>query len=404
MMKISAPLYATAIFFSRTGSGLFFFINTWIVIHLTGNTASAAISLLIAVIPSIFFSMIIGSIADKFPAIKLVLFSEITRTLILFTYASLFIISQATSILAYLVSFLMSICAEIQLMSWRVILAKHTKQEHNFKLNALSVTSGQAGVVAGATCSGVFFVYFDAAVTIYIASSAFLVSSICDAYLAKALHTPRLRTRRLDGPRSITYQLISIRIGFQYIARQPGLIGYYALILLNINILYMSNALLAPFVKGPLNSNAEAYGKIDAAYSIGAIVGGLLIVRLTRRLGALRITLLGLAILALSLFSFARSETFIVAFCSYVGIGLGCQTSIVSLSRAQTITDPELHGRTYAAFNTITGCFGVLVFFLSTRFTTHDELRNIFEHQALAVATALVVIGCTKKFKDTLRN
>lgn len=405
MKKISAPLYATAIFFSRTGSGLFFFINTWILIHLTGNSASAAISLLIAVIPSIFLSMIIGSVADKFPAIKLVLSSEITRFLILFAYASLFMTEHATPLLAYSVSFLMSICAEIQLISWRVILAKHTSQENNFKLNALSVTSGQAGVVAGATCSGILFVYFGAALTIYIASGAFLISSICVAYLASALHTPRPVTNaKIDVLNSITYHLRSIRDGFQYIVGQPSLIGYYLLILLNINILYMSNALLAPFVKGPLNLNAEAYGKIDAAYSIGAIAGGLIIVRLTRRLGAVRITLLGLAILAVSLFSFARSDAFLIAFCSYIGIGLGCQTSIVSLSRAQRTTAAELHGRSYATFNTITGCFGVLVFILSTRFTTPEELRNIFEYQAIAVTTVLLAISCTKKFKNALRT
>lgn len=405
MKHISAPLYATAVFFSRIGSGLFFFINTWIVIHLTGNSASAAISLLIAVIPSICLSIIIGSIADKFSAIKLVLSSEIMRFFILFSYASLFFAEYATPLLAYSVSFFMSICAEIQLMSWRVILAKHASHENNFKLNALSVTSGQAGVVAGATCSGIFFVYFGASLTIYIASGTFFISSICVAYLASTLHTPRPETNtKIDVLNSIIYHLRSIRDGFEYIAGQPNLIGNYLLMLLNINILYMSNALLAPFVKGPLNLTAEAYGKIDAAYSIGAIAGGLIIVRLTRRLGALRVTLLGLAIMAASLFSFARSDDFLVAFCSYIGIGLGCQTSIVSLSRAQRITATGLHGRSYATFNTVTGCFGVVVFMLSTQFSTPEELRNIFEYQAIAVVTVLLIIGCSKKFKNALRT
>lgn len=129
MSQISVPAYATVIFFSRAGTGIFFFINTWIVIDLTGYATSAAISLLIATLPSLFLSMIIGSMADKYPAIKLVLYSECTRCLTLLVYASLFVMDRASPAFAYSVSFLMSICAEIQLLSWRVILATFATHE-----------------------------------------------------------------------------------------------------------------------------------------------------------------------------------------------------------------------------------------------------------------------------------
>ena len=403
MSQISAPAYATAMFFSRAGTGIFFFINTWIVIDLTGQATSAAISLLIAVLPSLFLSMTIGSMADKYPAIKLVLFSECTRCLTLLVYASLFVMDRASPAFAYSISFLMSICAEIQLLSWRVILATFATHEKNFKLNALSVTSGQAGVIIGATGSGMLFVALGPTFTIAIASTIFWASSCCIAYMAKALHSPCASAiTKISTPNHLVAHLRSILEGFQYITQQPRLIGYYLLILLNTNILYMSNALLAPFVKGPLNLNANAYGQIDAAYSIGAIIGGLIIVKLTQRLGTLKITLLGLTTLALSLFIFAQSEAFLLAFFSYIGIGLGCQTSIVSLSHAQRITDPTLHGRAYATLNTLTGFFGVLVFILSTQFTSHEELRNMFEYQAIAVTTVLLIIGASKKIKDSL--
>lgn len=372
-------------------------------IDLTGYATSAAISLLIATLPSLFLSMIIGSMADKYPAIKLVLFSECTRCLTLLVYASLFVMDRASPAFAYSISFLMSICAEIQLLSWRVILATFATHEKNFKLNALSVTSGQAGVIIGATGSGMLFLALGPTFTIAIASTIFWVSSCCIAYMAKALHSPCASAiTKISTPNHLVAHLRSILEGFQYITQQPRLIGYYLLILLNTNILYISNALLAPFVKGPLNLNANAYGQIDAAYSIGAIIGGLIIVKLTQRLGTLKITLLGLTTLALSLFIFAQSEAFLLAFFSYIGIGLGCQTSIVSLSHAQRITDPTLHGRAYATLNTLTGFFGVLVFILSTQFTSHEELRNMFEYQAIAVTTVLLIIGASKKIKDSL--
>ena len=63
-MPLSMPLFAVMVFFSRAGVGLFFFINTWIVIHVSGSTSSAAIILMVGVLPSLFFLMLIGSYAD----------------------------------------------------------------------------------------------------------------------------------------------------------------------------------------------------------------------------------------------------------------------------------------------------------------------------------------------------
>lgn len=397
-MPLSMPLFAVMVFFSRAGVGLFFFINTWIVIHVSGSTSSAAISLMVAVLPSLFFSMLIVSFADHFSAVKLVFLSEQFRCLILFVYATVFMLWGATPFLAYMVSFFMAVCSEVQLMAWRVILATFSSGERNFKFNALSVSSGQAGVVVGATVSGVLFVTFGASTTVYINSVVFFISAALFFLLSRHLpcSTGLRKSKSIWGV--LRYHADAMREGVCYAAQQPALMGCYLLILLNVSVLYISNALLAPFVKGPLQLDAESYGRIDAAYSMGAIVGGLIIVRLTFRLGGRRIALLGLSILALSLFLFAYSNSFLMAFLAYFGIGLGCQTSIVSLSGAQKITDLQFQGRAYAAFNTVTGCFGLFVFWVSTFFTTDQELRNIFVYQALVVISFIfVVICCSKK-------
>lgn len=401
MSRISAPIYATATFFSKTGGGLFFFINTWIVIELTGAPAGAAISLLVAVLPSIFLSMAIGGFADRYPPINIVLISEGLRSLILFLYASLYSADLASPLIAYSVSFLMAICAEIQLVSWRVILATYNPLSTHLRFNALSVTSGQAGVVIGAMCSGILFLHIGSTATIYIASMIFSVSTLCIFLLTKGPQIQPSKSLIKAAPIEPSTRRVESTLGLiSYIYNRPSLIGNYLLIILNINILYTSNALLAPFVNGPLKLSAKAYGLIDAAYSVGAILGSLIIVALSRYLGETKAIFSGLAVLAMSLLLFAQSYTFPVAFISYVGIGLGCQTSIICLSRAQRITDRALHGRTYALFNTLTGCTGVLVFSLSTRFTDDESLRSVFEYQAIAVAGVLLIFTIVKMYRS----
>lgn len=104
-------------FFLKGRSRFVFFINTWIVMHVSGSASSAAVSLMVAVLPSLFLSMLIGSFADHFSAVKLVFFSEQFRCLILFVYATVFVLWGATPFLAYMVSFFMAVCSEVQLMA-----------------------------------------------------------------------------------------------------------------------------------------------------------------------------------------------------------------------------------------------------------------------------------------------
>ena len=384
-MQLSAPIFAVILFLSKAGTGFFFFINTWIVISLTGSPGSAAVSLLIAVLPSLLLSMSIGSVADNAPAIKLVLLSEKVRFLTLSIYATVFMLDNASPLIAFAISFIMSICAEIQLLSWRVVLAKFGSN-NLIKLNALSVSSGQGGVIVGATASGVVFASFGATATIYTASVLFFGSIILIHRLLHLAPNLILSERSKNTLTPIDHHLKHIYEGCIYIIHTPELLRHYLLIFLNINILYSANALLAPFVKGPLKLGAEAYGAIDAAYSIGAIVGGLIITRLTLTFGASQTITLGLSLLTLALLSFSYAANFPTAFLAHIGIGLGCQTSITSLSYAQTLTRPQFQGIVYAAFNTVTGFSGVLIFLFSTHFTSEQALRNVFFYEALIVA------------------
>lgn len=399
-MQLSVPIFVVILFLSKAGAGFFFFINTWIVISLTGSPSSAALSLLIAVLPSLLLSMSIGSIADNAPAIKLVLLSEKIRFLTLTIYAIFFMLEYASPLIAFTISFIMSLCAEIQLLSWRVVLAKFGGN-NLIKLNALSVSSGQSGVILGATASGVIFASFGATATIFTASALFLGSTILIRRFLQLAPILKFTNHSKNTFNPVHLHLQHIYEGCRYIIQTPALLRHYLLIFVNVNILYSANALLAPFVKGPLRLGAEAYGVIDAAYSIGAIAGGLIITRLTFIIGAPRTTILGLSFLTLALLNFSYAEDFPVAFLAYIGVGLGCQTSIISLTNAQMLTHPKYQGIVYAAFNTMTGFSGVLLFLLSTRFTSEQALRGVFFYEALfTAAVTLVFIISTHQKKN----
>jgi len=397
----NAKIYGLAIFFSKCGVGLFFFINTWIVIHLANNESAAAISLLIAVTPSIFFSLIIGRIADNSSAITLIKYTEFFRFSLLAIYASLYHYGYASTVYAYAFSFFMAIASETQLMAWRVVIAKNTTGEVTLRVNALTVKCGQAGVVVGAAISGLLFHSQGATITIAFTSVMFILSFLLISNIA--LQTPKSEEKVGTKTHTKAIKLSgTIGAGLKYIWVNPDLFGHYLLILVNINILYFSNAVLAPFVKNALGFDARAYGYIDASFSVGAIAGAYLAIELSKRLAERTIIILGLIIQTISLMVFSLSTTLFVAVLAYTGIGLACQTSIINLTSAQHITHANMHGRVYATFNMLTGIFGILVFILSSHLTTAQDSRLLFQTMSLATATLVTFIAISRRAKKLL--
>ncbi|UVJ42370.1 MFS transporter [Pseudomonas sp. LS1212] len=399
---MSTGFFAAAIFFSKVGVGLFFFINTWLVVYLTGDNSTAAISLMFAVIPCVLFSTLIGDMADRLSPLKLVLFSEISRIFILVVYAALCLFGKSTASLAYVTSFLMSICGEVQLVSWRVVICRYSQSSNNLRLNALVIVSGQAGVVVGAGLSGIVFLLLGAACTIFLSAGIFLLSLMFVFVLLRVLSFggAEFDVDKVGLHEGGLWSLKSLFLGFDYAFRHPVLFLYYFLIALNVSVLYSVNALLAPFVKDVLQLDAGAYGKIDAAYSVGAILGGVLVFRVVRYFGSLTVLFAGLAILSFSLFVFSISDGGVMAFCSYLGVGVGCQTSVIGLSCAQKVTDPNMQGRVYAAFNMLMGCFGMLVFWVASRVGSEEGVRFFFEVQAFLYIVFILLIF----FFERLRN
>ena len=59
MTPSTVRLYVAAIAAANIGTGFFFLINTWLIIDLTGEPSSAAISLVMTVLPSLLLSPLI---------------------------------------------------------------------------------------------------------------------------------------------------------------------------------------------------------------------------------------------------------------------------------------------------------------------------------------------------------
>jgi MFS family permease len=309
---------------------------------------------------------------------------------VLIAYGALYGTGHATEAIGYAVSFFVALGKEIQLLAWRAALIRALPPERMLRLNALTSVGGQSGQILGAAASGIVLAAIGPVATIGLASSTYLISAglgwLVSCRLGLRARPPEAVER---GPRR---HLRDLRAGLRQIAERPEIGFFYGLMLANMTVIFGINGMLAPFVREELQLGADAFGKIDAGYALGAILGGLAIARLAERFGRRPLLALGFITMAASLFAFAHAHGLVPACLSYVGLGISFQTSILALSLAQQATDTAFQGRVNATFNMLNGLAGLIIYAIVALSAGHHLYRQLYLGQAALMLLLVPVI------------
>jgi predicted MFS family arabinose efflux permease len=383
-------LYGAAISSAKIGTGFFFLINTWLIIAITGRPSSAALALIVTIVPSLLLSPVVGVIIDRTEPAKLACGAGLFRWLVLIVYGVLYTKGWATAPLAYAVSFFIALGDDVQVLSWRAALARHATPDEVLRLNGLTVVTGQSGQILGAAASGFVLAAAGAATTIYLASSAYLLSALFGIIVARRLEPAKSATRMIDSKPK--HYFTDLRAGIAHIAGRPEIAFFYCLILANMSVIFGMNAMLAPFVRDELRLSPEAFGEIDAGYALGAIASGLFVVRLANHFGQRSILVLGPCVAALSLFALAQCQSLWAACVIYVALGMSFQTSVVSLSAAQHATESVYQGRVGASFNMTNGLAGSVIYMIVAVSAGHHLYRQLYFCQGVMMLMLIPTI------------
>jgi hypothetical protein len=394
--------YALAIATAKIGTGLFFLINTWLLIDITGRTSSAAISLVMTVLPGILVSPFLGVLVDRGRPARLAAAAEVLRWIVLVAYAIAYRAGWATAALGYGVSFWIALGNELQVIAWRAAIARGASAAQLFRLNALTFVGGQTGQILGAAASGFALAAWGATNTVLLASAAFLASAIFGYLVARRLGDAD-RSGASARARSLRSYASELRGGIEHVVQRPQIAFFHALIAVNLTVIFGINGLLAPFVREELGLGPEAFGKIDAGYAFGAIGGGLVIVRWSRRFGK-RAVLMGSFVLAsASLWAFAHATGMRLSLAAYAGLGLSFQANVISLSAAQQATAPAFQGRVSASFSLLCGLVGLLLYGLIAACAAHHWLRQFYMAQAGTMAGVFVLVAVSTRRREIRR-
>jgi MFS family permease len=335
---------------SGLGDQVYSIAIMWYVMLVTGSTIQMGISLIFTQVPVLIFSTFAGVIADRANRKRILIICDVISSILI---GSVFIISlnNKLSISAiYIISFLTSSTGAFFSPSISAVIQSIVKREDLPKANSMNkITSSIYGMV-GPSIAGILIALVGVKILFLINSISFLVSALCEVFVAVPIVTAEDRTIETnlfnkflkDAKEGFLYcKKIKVIFYFMIIA---GCIDNFLTAPLNIYIPIYSSKIL--------KLNSSAYGIFMGVLAVGGIFSSILFPFISKK-GNLYHKLTA-AVIGEGLFmmTFGLSKNFVEVLISLALIGFSNAMANINLNLLMQLLVPNrIMGRVGSIFN-----------------------------------------------------
>ncbi|MBE9080384.1 MFS transporter [Romeria aff. gracilis LEGE 07310] len=365
-----------------------FIANSWLILNLTGNGSSVAVLLFVSTIPGIFFSFTFGAFVDQINRKYLAISIDIFRASVLLTVPLVWWFDLLHPWHIYAATFLVSVGDELFYSTTNALVCDIFSREALLTANSVANITYQAGAVLGTGISGLVISLYSPYAVMIINAFTFLISAVCILNVAYTGSQSKKSAEVENFKGSNTNVFTNVREGLYYALKRLDIVSIYLVLLLLFTTVRAINALLSPFVQQELNLGAVEFGLIDAAFSVGAIIGCLLLPIVVSIFKKKAIMIFCIWALSGSLVLFSISRNLFLAILGYFLIGLFLQVRVLYQTIAQRMTDANFQGRMYSLFSTCLAIESLIVYLAI------GILGDFVSYQVLYVAQA-ALIGIT---------
>jgi MFS transporter, DHA3 family, macrolide efflux protein len=363
-----------------------FIAISWLAMELTGRGYAVALVLIFGTIPGILFAPLVGVLVDRFNRQRLAVWMDVFRAVVIIAVPVLWWLGVLEPWHLYAMTFLTAL-GDVVFWPTRMSLVREIVPERLLlTANATTLASIQTGIVLGAASSGLFIALVPPIWALVFDALSYLLSAVSLLFM---VYRP---VQHLVEARASF--LTDLRSGFAYIARHRELFFPYFIMLVMQTTPRAINTLLPPFSKDVLKVGAAGFGLIDASWAIGAVLGGLAIPVLVKRLRKTNLMIWGLFALSFAIITFAASQNLIWGMLSYLAMGFVMQTRVLYQTSAQEKTELEYQGRVHSSFSTLFSIASLGIYMLMGYLGEIVSLGWLYVLQAAIIALAAVTALC----------
>ncbi|MEN6388436.1 MAG: MFS transporter [Candidatus Cryosericum sp.] len=321
--------------------------QSWLVLKLTASPLKLGILTSIQFLPSLFLSLFIGPIIDRFPKRSILLF---TQTMFALSAAVLAVVAFGGHAQYWQVLVIAAFTGLITAVDSPTRQAFVSEQVHDKSAvaNALALNSTMFNMarVIGPGIAGVLIAIVGIPWT-------FALNSV--SFIAVIISLLVMQAGRHPAKSEMEDYLEDVREGIQYIRRNQVItsllviVGVISLFLLNFNILIPSFAQLT------LGLKADGYGGLMSAMGVGALAAGVLMSLGGSRLEPTPAYIYGSGfILSLAMVLVGMQHNFYVTGILLVFCGFGMAALSTMCNTALQMQSPDhMRGRVMAAYNLV---------------------------------------------------
>lgn len=379
--------YALSCIIAMIGNGIGYIALTWIVLQLDKSITSVVVLMFTFWLPSVVFGPFAGVIVDRMSRKKLYVCLSFARgTTLLLVAAVLYWDKNLWAIysISLLQGFLFSFVLPVIISMIREIVS----EKQLLAANATVDIAYEIGNVTGMALAGFAVAVFHDVGAFVLTAILFFIAGWCASNMQ--LKDEQIQIRSLNV-RSVMGDL---RQGLQYIAQTKEVRVVYSVQLVLLVAFMTVPILVAPFATEVLHASVVQFGSLEAALSVGVILGGLCVPALAGRFGLLRVLMVLLLVLAASYAVFGFNRSILVAYALNAAIGFGLAVWPLIMTRAQDLTDKAFQGRVQAAFNALSGALILCVYLLVNLGSHYISLAHLFSVEVVFALIGFVIVLC----------
>ncbi|MCL5996766.1 MAG: MFS transporter [Chloroflexi bacterium] len=392
---------------SRLGAQAFDIAMLFWVKHATDSATLMGMVLMLASLPAIILSPIGGAWADRYSRRRIILLSEAISGISILSLAALMFLAPGSVevILIWLVvvSILGDTIGSFYGPAMSAAIPDLVPEKNVAGANSLSQLSVQAAVLIGQGIGGTLFRLLGAPLLFLINSLTYLFSAACVSMIHIPQSLPQHATDATGQLRTFWHDLVK---GFRYVWSTHGL-RELVLVSALLSFFTVPVIMLLPFyVEDHLKATVDWYGFLMAAYSIGSIIGYILVgsIRISgKNRSRLMVVFIILESIGYGLLGLTTSPLAAVALAFLGGCVSGFVTIIIT-TLLQITTPGDMRGRVFGLLNTISGSLSPIALGLTGVVTdlVDQNIPLIYVTCGTIMALLSIVVSLRPRFRAFL--
>ncbi|MFP7177091.1 MFS transporter, partial [Priestia filamentosa] len=249
----------------------------WFLLDQTGSATAVGLLLAINVIAGFLVFPLVGTLTDKFNRKAIIMWTHLTRSLLIFILTALFFINGFHTIYLYIFTVINGIGWTIYMSASRSLIQEILTKDEYVNGNSLIEISLQVGMFMAGGVSGLLYKYFGFEIILLMNSIAFIVSSIA---LIRITYKSDIVTENNES------FLKNFKGGLSYLNNQKLLFIFGVVSIIPLVSTMIFNVVVPSYVSDSLHAGSVVFGITDMFYGVGGLVSGFLAAPLAKRLSS----------------------------------------------------------------------------------------------------------------------